>query len=319
MAGSTNPLGGLQVGITLPTLGELTHHGLGTGSLSKDIAAAARHVEQLGFESVWVPDLIIGDGTAALEATATVATAAAVTERVLVGFGVYILPLRPVAWTAAQIQTLQHLSGNRVVLGVGAGGFPGSPFWRAVDGPSRDRFRRTDEALDLLPRLIAGEPTSGGNGDGPVVTLAPAASVPPILFGGNSDGAIRRVARRDIGWFPSLRTAADVRAGLSTLRELRAQRGGPAPSVAVGGHAMIGTAAEVRLTRETFVRGLVDTHRMPTEQAKAVPLYGSLHAVTERLASYAEVGAQRVVLALDGQDWMRQAELLATARSALAG
>jgi alkanesulfonate monooxygenase SsuD/methylene tetrahydromethanopterin reductase-like flavin-dependent oxidoreductase (luciferase family) len=158
-----------------------------------------------------------------------------------------------------------------------------------------------------------------GPGDEPLVTLAPAAPVPPILFGGNSEGAIRRVARRDIGWFPSLLTADDLRARVATLRELRAQRGGPAPAVTVGGHAMIGSEAEVRPTREIFVRGLVDAYRLPMEQATAVPVHGSVSAVTERLASYAEAGAQRVVLALDGEDWMRQAELLATARSALAG
>ncbi|MEV5330018.1 LLM class flavin-dependent oxidoreductase [Nonomuraea sp. NPDC052634] len=84
-------------------------------------------------------------------------------------FGVLSLPLRPVALVAAQVQTLQHRSGGRVVLGVGIGGFPGSPFWRAVGAPARDRERRTDEALRVLPGLIRGEATKAGDAE---VTLS---------------------------------------------------------------------------------------------------------------------------------------------------
>src|SRR5918999_142552 len=96
--------------------------GLPTGTPT--IAEAAREIEELGFESLWVPDLLLGDGTPALEAALTLAAAAAVTERVKLGFGVLVVPLRPVPWLAAQVATLQQLSEGRLVLGVGSGGFP---------------------------------------------------------------------------------------------------------------------------------------------------------------------------------------------------
>jgi alkanesulfonate monooxygenase SsuD/methylene tetrahydromethanopterin reductase-like flavin-dependent oxidoreductase (luciferase family) len=308
----------LRVGITLPTLGELKHFGLGTGSITSGMEAAARHVESVGLDAVWVPDLIIGDGTPALECTVTAATAAAVTERVHIGFGVLVLPLRPVAWTAAQIATLQHLSGNRVLLGVGAGGFPRAPFWQAVGVPGREGGSRTDAALDVLARLIAGQPTRlGHGGDGPSVTLAPAAQVPPILVGGNSDMAIRRAATRGLGWLPSLLTSAALHPGVTRLRELAAQHGWPQPGVTVGGHAMVGDRGAVRSTHDTFVRGLIDAHRIPPDEAARIPLYGSLGGVAERLAGYAEAGADGVALALDGEDWMRQCELVAEARASL--
>ncbi|MFG1947802.1 LLM class flavin-dependent oxidoreductase [Nonomuraea sp. NPDC048826] len=78
--------------------------------------------------------------------------------------------MRPTAWIAAQVQTLQHLSGDRVTLGVGIGGFPGSPFWRAVGAPLQGRGRRADEALRALPGLIRGEATMVGEDE---VTLGP--------------------------------------------------------------------------------------------------------------------------------------------------
>jgi alkanesulfonate monooxygenase SsuD/methylene tetrahydromethanopterin reductase-like flavin-dependent oxidoreductase (luciferase family) len=307
----------LHVGITLPALGDLKRFGVGTGSAAARLAVAARHVEDLGFESVWTADLIIGDGTPAIEAVVTLTTAAAVTERVRVGFGVLVLPLRPVVWTAAQIASLQHLSGNRVLLGIGSGGFPGSPFWRAAGVPGRERGALTDMALDVLPRLISGQPTILAGDESPLVTLAPPAEVPPILVGGNSGTAMRRSVTRGFGWFPSLLTPETLRARLVKLREMTGRDGLPQPEITVGGHAMAGKENATQPARAEFARRLVDVHRLPAGEAANVPLYGTPGQIAERLASYAAAGASRVVLGLDGDDWMHQCELLAEARTML--
>lgn len=108
-----------------------------TPSEPTGVGILARHAEELGLQSVWASDLIVGDGSPSLECTIVLATAAAATRRVRLGFGVLVLPLRPVAWVAAQARTLQHVSGNRVLLGVGSGGFPDAPFWEAVDVPAQ--------------------------------------------------------------------------------------------------------------------------------------------------------------------------------------
>lgn len=294
---------------SLPVLGD---------SEAPDLRTAARHLERLGFESVWAPDLIVGDGTPALEAVVAVATAAAVTERVNVGFSVLTLPLRPPAWVAAQIATLQHVSGNRILLGVGSGGFPGTPFWQAVGVPARERGRRTDTALRLLPRLVEGEPTViDDQPDRPVVTLAPAAPAPPILVGGNSEVAIRRAATVGDGWFPSLLTPDALATGVARLRALAAEHGRPMPTVTVGGHAMPGDDADSRAARDAFVRGLVDDHGMPPDQAEAIPVTGSPRRIAERFAAYAEAGADRIAIGPDGGDWHRQWERVAEAHRLL--
>lgn len=116
----------MKIGVNLPDVDELAT--LGPGGL----AAAARHAEQLGFESVWMPDLINADGSPALESVVALAAAAGATYRVRLGFGVLVLPLRAIAWLAAQIATLQHVSSDRVVLEIGSGGFPGSRLQTAV-------------------------------------------------------------------------------------------------------------------------------------------------------------------------------------------
>lgn len=303
----------IKIGIGLPIMGELETLGIIGG-----IGAAARHVEALGLDSVWAPDLIIGDGTPSLESAIALATAAAVTDQIHVGFSVLVLPLRPVAWVAAQIATLQHISGNRVLLGVGSGGFPSTPFWQAAGVPARERGRRTDAALEVLPQLIAGESTRlGHEPNQPVVTLAPGAPVPPILVGGNSDGAIRRAARYGDGWFPSLIAPDALTSGAAKLRALAAKKGHTTPGITVGGHAMLGNDTAARSARDAFVRGLVANHGMTPEAAAAIPIIGSPEEVAERFAAYAAAGVERLVLGLDCEAWMRQCELIAEAHALL--
>ncbi|GAA4933445.1 LLM class F420-dependent oxidoreductase [Streptomonospora halophila] len=273
--------------------------------------AMAQHLEDLGFDGVSVPDLLFGDGTPGVEPLAVLAAAAGRTSRIGLETGVLSLPLRPVALVAAQVQALQHLSGGRVVLGAGLGGFPGSPFWRAAGAPLSERGRRADDVLAVLPRLVRGEPTDV---DGEPVTLAPAAAAPPILVGGNSEAAMRRAVLYGDGWAPSLIAPADLAAKADRLREIAAELGRPVPEISVGGHGVLnGSAAAVR----AFVDNLVGLHGVSEEEAARLPVTGGPDRVAERLAAYADAGARAVTLSLDGGSWPAQAETLAEAASRL--
>ncbi|OZM70556.1 N5,N10-methylene tetrahydromethanopterin reductase [Amycolatopsis antarctica] len=297
-----------RISVSLPTIGDLGVLDAGGG-----LAAAARHVEDLGLGDVSVADVIVGDSTPAREAVVVAATAAAVTERIGIEFGVLVLPVRSTVHLAAQIQTLQHVSGDRLALGVGTGGFPGTPFWQAAGAPRRGRGERTDTALAALPGLIAGEPTEIG---GSTVTLAPAATVPPVLIGGTSDAALRRAARFGDGWMPSLLPAGELAARTRSLRELAAERRRRTPVVAYGTHLL---PAGDGGRRDAFVHDLVRTHGMPRSVAERVPVTGGPSEIADRIAEYAEAGADRIGFALDGPDWFRQCEVLARAGQLLAG
>jgi len=307
-----NDVAQLQIGITLPILSEIETQGI------PDVRAMARHVEELGFDSVRIPDLITGDGTPSLEATVTAATVAAVTERVRISFGVRVLPLQPVAWLAAQVATLQHLSGNRVVLGVGSGGFHGAPFWRAVGVPAHERGRRTVAALEVLPRLIAGEETRlEHEPDRPIVRLAPGAPVPPILIGGNSNVAIRRTVTYGDGWTPSSLTPEALASGAQKLRELAAECRRAIPSITVAGGAVPGNDDAARSAREAFVRRLVEGYGLSAEEAARIPVSGSPAEMAERFAAYSEAGAEGIGVGVFAEDWLHAVELIAEARALL--
>jgi len=301
----------IKIGTGLPmALEELQAPGI------PSVAEAARDIEELGFESLWVPDLIIGDGTPTLEAALTLATAAAVTERVKIGFSVLVVPLRPAPWLAMQTATLQHLSDDRLLLGVGSGGFPGSPFWQALGVPGRERGRITDATLGLLPRLLSGEPVQISEGE-PPLTLAPSARMPPVLIGG-SESAFRRVLEFGDGWFPSLIAPADLGRAVSRLNDQASERGVPARSVTVGGHLIMGSDAAARAAYDSLVRNLIDVHGMTPEAAARTPMTARTPAeLAEIFVAYHEAGADRIVTGADNGSWTAQLEFMAEARALL--
>ncbi|MGW1343511.1 LLM class flavin-dependent oxidoreductase [Kribbella sp. NPDC002412] len=203
----------VEIGVILPT---------STPDPSKpilgDVRESARFAEEVGLDSVWSTDHLIASAPM-LESSVVLATAAAVTERITVGFNVMLLALRPVAWAAKQVSTLQLVSGNRLVLGVGTGNpAHGDIGWRAAGVSFADRGRLTDEALAVLPDLIAGKPATLA--DGLAATIAPGAAVPPVVVAGNGKAAFRRAARYGDGWATIAMSPDEVKTALDQINQL---------------------------------------------------------------------------------------------------
>lgn len=302
---------GIGIGVVLPA-----------ASLDADgrspVREAARWAEELGLDSVWVGDHLLTGGPV-VDSTVSLATAAAVTERVTVGFSVFVPALRPLVWAAKQLASLQVVSGGRLVVGIGSGG-PGPGVWDAAGVPAAERGRRTDRALRRLPDLLAGRPTALGDSDndsddgndGSVeVTLAPAVERPPFWIGGMSTVALRRAARYGDAWFPSLVPSATVAADGARLRDHAAAGGRPAPGIAVGATLALGTGTDI----DRVVRGLVGSYGMDPDVAAAIPFTGGPERAAERIDAYADAGADHLVFGVAGPDWRHQFELLAEARS----
>lgn len=302
------------MGIFLPTMSDRS-------TVPGDVAAAARHAEELGFESVWVVDQLVGGtGVPLLDSGIALATAAAATSRVGLGYGVLVVPLHPLAWLAKQVASLQHVGGGRLILGVGTGGDRHGESWAVAGVPRRDRGRLTDFALQALPGLLAGQPTRLAPGtDSPLATLSPPAAVPPVIVGGMSEAALRRAARYGDGWFPPpvplpLFTSAQAR-----LAELATQYGRAAPAVTTS--LVTAIAGDPDLPgHDALTRRLSDPDGMfgiPADQVPAGLHEGPPGEIAELLAEHFSRGAERVVISVAAGDWFRQAELAAEARDLL--
>lgn len=135
---------------------------------------------------------------------ATLGFVAAHTTNVRLLSAVYIAAYRHPLMTAKSFATLDHLSGGRVILGVGAGHVEAEFDVLGIDFATRGA--RTDEAIDAIRAAFASEYSEhhgrffdyGAAGQGP----RPVQAEVPIWIGGSSRPALRRVAERGDGWIP---------------------------------------------------------------------------------------------------------------------
>lgn len=220
----------MDIGVILPGIGVQREQRL-------DLGTAARHAEEAGLDGVWHGDHL-ATGAASLDCAVALAVAATTTSRIRIGASVFVPAIRPLAWAAKQVASLQHVSGGRLVLGVGSGGGAGQ--WAAAGVPYGERGRRTDTALELLARLLAGETVALVDEPGEV-RLQPAVTPPPIWVGNASAVAVRRAARYGDGWFPSMIPPSEVASGRTRLAELAAAHGRPEPVVAIGATGVLGS------------------------------------------------------------------------------
>jgi probable F420-dependent oxidoreductase len=205
----------MKIGIFLPTFG--------VGQQPEYLAAIAHAAEAAGAASLWAPEHVIladeyrsaypysADGRFPLDAStgglgdpfAVLSFLAALTTRVRLGTGVCLVPQRNPVYTAKLVAGLDVLSHGRLDFGVGIGWF--AEEFAAVGAEFERRGARTRAYLEVMRRLwTETQPSYDGEFYHlPPVRFAPKPVQqphPPIIFGGESDAALRRVADLGQGW-----------------------------------------------------------------------------------------------------------------------
>jgi probable F420-dependent oxidoreductase len=221
---------------------------LGNGNANADLLRTlGREAEDRGFESIWVAEHVVlfddydsqypyaadgrfpgGGDSGLLEPLTALTYLAAVTDRVRLGTGICLVPQRNPVYTAKQVVDLDNLSGGRVDFGIGVGWLKEE--FDAVAAPFPHRGPRTDEYLQVMRALWTEDPSSfdGEHYQLPECRMYPKpvqTPHPPIHVGGESDAALRRVARHGQGWYTFNRTPDDLEAPLARLDELLAAEG----------------------------------------------------------------------------------------------
>lgn len=184
-----------------------------------DVRRLASEAEAAGADWLGLPDAFWWRDTWVL-----LAEAARVTSRVQLGPVVTNPFLRHRFHTVAAVATLQGLAGNRVFLGLGAGG---SEVSGAASISRHDAPERIRELAALLRRVAAGQPLDGGSGRTLDVPLQSA----PVLIAGRAKGVLDAAGRagdRALLWaVPQsdlARSAAVIDAAAVAGREASGQR-----------------------------------------------------------------------------------------------
>jgi probable F420-dependent oxidoreductase len=186
-------------------------------------------------EHIVVPDPMVAPSrvppeTALVHPSTALAFVAALTKNLKLGTGITLLPSHNPLVVAKEFGSLDHISGGRVILGVGVGYVPLE--YEVLGLSYEDRGRRTDEYIDAIRALWMQQSPAY---DGEFVAFSginafprPVQQPPPILVGGSSPGAFRRVVQRGSGWIGAGGTLDDVRAAQQSIDAARARYERPA-------------------------------------------------------------------------------------------
>ncbi|MEA2523929.1 MAG: hypothetical protein QOF73_1156 [Thermomicrobiales bacterium] len=143
----------LKIGLLLPDTEDQLN---GETARWSDLLAMTRAAEAVGFDSVWVTDHFIHrtetETRGPWECWSLLSALAAVTERVEIGPLVVCTAFRNPALLAKMADTVDEISGGRLILGVGAGW--NEPEYRAFGYPFDHRFDRFEEALTIITGLL---------------------------------------------------------------------------------------------------------------------------------------------------------------------
>ncbi len=157
----------MKRGLSIPNMGE-----------GPELVQIAVDAERAGWDGAFFWDHTVGTTDFAVpmaDPWALLGAVAVRTERIAVGTTIAALPRRQVQEVARQAVTIDHLSGGRMVLGVGLGE-PPSEYTAIGRSPSRAELAaRLDESLEVLERLWTGEPVDH---EGAHVTLRGAQFLP---------------------------------------------------------------------------------------------------------------------------------------------
>jgi probable F420-dependent oxidoreductase len=153
---------------------------------------------------------------------------AACTSSLRLGTAMLLLPQRNPVYVAKEVSSLDWLSAGRVDLGIGVGWLKEE--FDALGVPWTRRGVRSDEYIEVLRTLWCDETSSftGETFDLPDCEMYPKPIQrphPPLHIGGETDAALRRVARAGQGWHTFNRSPEELATGLRRLDELLAVEG----------------------------------------------------------------------------------------------
>lgn len=211
----------MQVGLIIPNI-------LSPVNTAETLKETALLAESAGFDSIWASDHVLmpkeheryGNGS---EILMTLAYLAALTERVELGTGILLLPLRNPLVVAKQFATLDDLSGGRTIFGIGVGW--NKDEYDFLNADFHQRGKLTDEYIEIVRKLWTEDDPrhEGTHTFGDVLFNPKPKRQPPLYIGGESDAAIKRAARVGDGWQPN-GPRDNFAERVALLRELSGER-----------------------------------------------------------------------------------------------
>ena len=269
---------------------------------SVDIAILAKRAEEMGFESLWVPEHPIlpvnasspwpgsSDGVIPkvyadiVDPFVALGRASAVTNTMKLGTGICLVPERNPLLLAKEVATLDMYSGGRFLFGIGAGWHKEETEIMGGDFPHR--WTQTKESVLAMKSLWTNVESEyhGNYYDFPPVYSFPRPTQrphPPVYLGGMARNVFRRVVEWGDGWMPNRVTPADISAGREKMSQLASDAGRDPSSINI---SVFGQPADRDLVSALFDAG-ADRVMIRVETADQDATFAQLDQIAEAVLS----------------------------------
>ena len=207
--------------------------------------------------------------------------------------GVYLLPLRHPIPVARQLANLAEMAPGRISFGVGVGGDDRHEVEICGVDP-RTRGRRTDESLDIVQRLLAGQTVDH---DGEFFNFEQARIIPtpdppiPVYVGGRADAALRRAGKYADGWL-GIWCSSDRYAESIAIYDQAAEEAERDVQADHGIQLWVGVGKD-RTEAASFVGPAMEGfYRVPFEKFSRYTPHGTVDDIVDFLAPYLEAGCR---------------------------
>ena len=248
-----------------------------------------------GVDSLWQTDRLVSRAPI-LESMSALAAIAGRTRRIKFGVNVVSVAMREPVLLAKQCATIDMLSGGRLLPGFGIGS-PRGPEWGAMHLDPTTRGRKTDEALEIIGRLWAGEKLdyTGRHFRLTGAQIAPLPAQPdlPMWIGGSSAAAVRRTAHYGTGWQAGSEPPDEVGRTIAAIRAAVAETGRSIDE----DHYGAAVAYRFGSWDDPGMGRVAEAYRARTgRDAREAFAVGEAADVMERIAAYVDAGASKFIL-----------------------
>ncbi|MFD6161770.1 LLM class flavin-dependent oxidoreductase [Nocardia sp. NPDC060256] len=266
----------------------------------RDLREYLGRAEELGFESAWMTEQVLGasPSSSPLE---TLAFAAACNERLRLGCAVFVTPLHNPVHLAKRISTVDQLSRGRLEVGVGIGG-RGRAFSAFGVDPADNLVRRFNEGLRVMKALWTQPEVDI---DGEFWQLAGAAMepkpfqkpYPPLWFGGSKPAALRRAVRQGDGFFGAgSTTTAKFAEQVPIVRAALAENGRDATDFPIAKRVYIAVDDDVDRAQRRMTEALISQYGDFGKTLLPVAVCGPPETCIQELRAVAAAGAEMILI-----------------------
>jgi alkanesulfonate monooxygenase SsuD/methylene tetrahydromethanopterin reductase-like flavin-dependent oxidoreductase (luciferase family) len=307
----------VKLGILLPTRGLLL--GEPHPRSAELVLNLAQRVDEAGLDSVWVGDSLTAKPR--LEPLSTLAAIAARTQRVRLGTAVLLMALRHPVALAQTMATVDLISQGRLIIAAGVGGafnFEQQQEWQNAGVRASQRAGRLEEMVQIVKGLGSGQPLTfqGRHFNLGSVAMQPLPVRPggvPLLLAchwrSKARGAqFQRAARWGDGLISISDTPEEYQQVAQQVRSIAAALGRDPSALETAMYLTVNVGQDLSRAETESEKFLMGYYGANIWGARWGP-FGDPERVKERLAQYAEAGAQILIVRFASFEPERQLDI----------